>query len=84
MSGDIAGGAQRGSANLARALCDIVCHSENRLFVQEQMVVTKVTPAHVPMEVLRLSDKGRIHRPAIGGGHPKSPLRVLAEIGWSF
>jgi hypothetical protein len=38
----------------------------------------------VPMEVLRLSDKGRIHRPAIGGGHPKSPLRVLAEIGWSF
>ena len=84
MSGDIPGGAQRGSANLARALCDIVCRSENRLFVQEQMVVTKVTPAHVPMEVLRLQIKGEHISEQFAEGIRNFGNALVAEIGCVF
>ena len=83
MSGDIADGAQRGSVNLARPFCDIVCHSENllRLFVQEQMVVTKVMPAHVPMEVLRLQIKGEYIGQQLAECIRNLHYAVVAEIG---
>jgi hypothetical protein len=53
---DVADGAKGSAANLEPSICDIVGHGENLLglLVQEQVVITKVAPLHVPVEILCL------------------------------
>jgi hypothetical protein len=47
---------ERGAADLARPFGDIVRHSEDLLFllVPQEMVIAKVIPSQVPVEVLGL------------------------------
>src|SRR6266852_3216400 len=47
---------ERGAADLPGSFSDGVRHSEDllSLLVQQEMVVTKVIPSHVPVEVLGL------------------------------
>ena len=49
----------RRSANLARSFRDVIRHSKNlvAMLVQQQMVIAKMLPAHVPMKILRLHIK---------------------------
>ena len=56
VSRDIADGAQRSSTDLARPLGDRVRHREDlrRLFIEQQVIVAKVAPAYVLVNVLRL------------------------------
>jgi hypothetical protein len=54
------------------------------LLVQEQMVITKVRPAHVPMEVLRLQIKGEYIGQQLAEGIRNLHDALVAEIGWSF
>jgi hypothetical protein len=53
---DVADGSERGATNLPDALGDWVRHREKlvRLFIEQQMIVPEVRPAHVPMEVFDL------------------------------
>jgi hypothetical protein len=55
----VANGLERGTARLADALSDRICQSEDLvgLFVQQEVVVTEVRSAHVPVEVFRLQVK---------------------------
>src|SRR5713226_7243862 len=50
---------ERGAADLTGPLGDIVRHSEDllSLLVQQKMVIAKVIPSHVPVEVLGLEIK---------------------------
>src|SRR5258708_2752936 len=52
----VADGADCDSADLARPFRDIVRHSKDLVgvFVEQQMIVAKMTPAHVPVKILRL------------------------------
>ncbi len=56
---DIADGTQRGPADLPRPLRDFVRHAEDLLavLIQQQVVIAKVLPAHVPVEILRFHIK---------------------------
>ena len=47
---------ERGSADLAGSLGDVVRHGENLLsvFVHQQVVIAEVPPTHMPVEILRL------------------------------
>ena len=86
MSRDVADGMQRCPADLARALRDVICHGEDLLgvLVQKQVIITKVMPTHVPMEILRF----QIEREDIGqeGTQLFRYLHhsVVVEIGWYF
>jgi hypothetical protein len=53
---DIADRTDRCPADLARAFSDVVGHGKDLrgLLVEQQMIIAKVLPAHVPMKVLRL------------------------------
>ena len=53
---DVADGTDRCPADLARPFRDVVGHGEDLrgLLVEQQVVVAKVLPAHVPVKVLRL------------------------------
>jgi hypothetical protein len=83
---DVADGMDRSPADLARALGDIVGHREDllSLFVKQQVIVAKVLPAHVPVEVLGLQVQGEY----VGEEFPQRAGYfdhcVAAEIGWSF
>ena len=54
VSGDVANRAQGRAADLAGAFRDVVRHREDLipLFVQQQMVVAKVSPGHMPVKIL--------------------------------
>ena len=56
MARDVADRVERGSTDFAGALGDVVGHRKNlrSVLIEEQMVVAKMRPAHVPVEVLRL------------------------------
>src|SRR5207302_4730101 len=77
---------KRCPADLARSLRDIVCHGKDLLgvLVEKQVVITKVTPTHVPMEILRL----QIKREDIG--QERTQLfrylhhSIVVKIGWYF
>jgi len=55
-AGDMADGADRGPADFAHALGNVVCHGEDlvAVVVEEQMVIAKMRAAHVPVEVFGL------------------------------
>src|ERR1700757_2358069 len=57
MFGNIGNRSQRSPADFASAFRDVVGHSENlfALLVQQEVIVTEMRPAHVPMEILRLN-----------------------------
>src|SRR6185503_3210195 len=52
--GYVPNGANRRSSDLANPLCNGVRHGEQliRLFIEKQVIVAKVWPAHMPVEVL--------------------------------
>ena len=52
---------KRGSANLAGPLGDIVRHREDllRLLVQQEVVITEVSTAHMPMKILGFHVEGK-------------------------
>ena len=56
---NVADRSESGSADLARSFRDIVSHGEDLLamLIQQQMVITKVSPTHVPVEILRFQIK---------------------------
>jgi hypothetical protein len=64
-----------GSADLPGPFGDIVGHSKDlrAVFVEQEVVVTKMTPAHVPMKILGSSGKARTRRPANVAAHARSP-----------
>jgi hypothetical protein len=76
---DVADGAQRGAAELARALGNGVGHGEDlvRLLVQHQVVVAKVRPRHVPVEVLGL----QVQREGVGQQGRQATTDVAARFG---
>jgi hypothetical protein len=91
---DMANGPERGTPDLPDALGDGVGHGEKlvTLFVEQQMIVAEVWPAHVPVEVLGLEVKrervrqDRIHgacdilgrrRFQVGRGDKRRLLHVL-------
>ena len=72
--GDVADRAQRGAADLAHALGDLVGDGENllALLVEQQMIVAEMRAADMPMEVLGLE----IERENVG--------EDLVELGGQF
>src|SRR5260370_28030111 len=56
---DIADGPDRGAADFARRLGDIVGHREDlsAMLIEQEVVIAKVLAAHVPVEVLGLNVK---------------------------
>src|SRR5260221_476482 len=86
MARDIADGVERRSAYFARALCDVVGHGENLLgvLVQQQVVITKVAPTHVPVEILRLHIKCEHICQQLAEGSRNLGNAIMAEIGWSL
>src|SRR5215472_7959768 len=78
-SADIADRAQRGTADLARALCDVVGHREDLLglLVEQQMIVAEMRSRHVPVKILGL----QIEREGVGEQRPKCCGNVLDRVG---
>ena len=73
--GDVADRAQRGAADLADALGDLVGGGEDRggLLVEQQVVVAEMRPADVPVEILGLE----IEREGIG----QDAVQRLGNLG---
>jgi hypothetical protein len=57
---DVADRTNRRSADLARPLGDRIRYGKDlrRLLIEEQVIITEVPPADVPMEILRLHVQG--------------------------
>src|SRR5262249_42478722 len=69
MPRDIANGMQRGPAQFAGSLGDIVRHAKylRAMFVQKQVVVAEMPPAHMPVEIFGL----HVEREAVGKQRPE-------------
>jgi hypothetical protein len=74
---------QRGSADLARTLGDIVGHGEDLvgLLIQQKMIVAKMAARHVPMEILGFDVEGEDVRQQSPQRGRDVPVRVGSEIG---
>ena len=64
MARDVADRVERGSTDFAGALGDVVGHRKNlrSVLIEEQMVVAKMPPAHMPVEILGLQVEGEYVR----------------------
>src|SRR5882757_8870123 len=76
---DLADGAQRGAADLAHALGDVVGRGKNLLglLVEQQVVIPEMRPRHMPVEVLRLDVQGE----KIGQQRGQRGRKVARRVG---
>ena len=60
LSRDLSDRMQRESADLANAFRDDVCHGEELfgVFIEKQMIIAEVVPAHMPVKIFRFHIKG--------------------------
>src|SRR5215216_3487591 len=86
VSGDVADGMKRIPADLTSPLGNLVRHRKDlrRVFVQQQMVITEVWTAHVPMEVFRLNVKHEHIRQQLPKATGYFRDCILAESGRRF
>ena len=84
--GNVADGAERGAADVADALGDVVGRSQNLLglLVEQQVIVAEVRTAHVPMEILGLEvERKRIGQDLIELGRERAD-GVVGKIGSAY
>ena len=86
VSGDVADGMKRIPADLTSPLGNLVRHRKDlrRVFVQQNMVITEVWTAHVPMEVFRLNVKHEHIRQQLPEATGYLCDCILAESGRRF